>query len=67
MNSYINKPVAPKAYNARRTEAIKLYGLDAYKGLRRAGALTAKCLDGVSDLVPVGTDRRFRPRVCGRP
>lgn len=55
MDSYINVPVAPKAQDARRTEAIKLYGLDAFEGMRRAGALTARCLDGVSDLVRDGT------------
>lgn len=55
MDSYIDVPVAPKAQDARRTEAIKLYGLDAFEGMRRAGALTARCLDGVSDLVRDGT------------
>ncbi len=55
MDSYINVPVAPKAQDARRTESIKLYGPDAFVGMRRAGALTAKCLDGVSDLVRNGT------------
>ena len=55
MDSYINVSVAPKAQDARRTEAIKLYGLDAFEGMRRAGALTARCLDGVSDLVCDGT------------
>lgn len=55
MNTYIDVPVAPKPQNARRTEAIKLYGPDAFEGLRRAGALTAKCLDGIVDLVRDGT------------
>jgi methionyl aminopeptidase len=55
MDSYINAPVAPKAQNARRTESIKLYGPDAFEGMRRAGALTARCLDGVSDFVRSGT------------
>ena len=55
MDNYINVPVASKAQDARRTEAIKLYGLDAFEGMRRAGALTARCLDGVSDLVRAGT------------
>lgn len=55
MDSYINVPVAPKAQDARRTESIKLYGPDAFEGMRRAGALTARCLDGVSDLVRDGT------------
>lgn len=51
MNSYLNVPVAPPAHDARRTESIKLYGPDAFAGMRRAGALTATCLDGVADLV----------------
>ncbi len=55
MNGYIDVPVAPKAQDARRTEAIKLYGPDAFEGMRRAGALTARCLDGVFDLIRNGT------------
>lgn len=55
MNGYINLSVAPKAADARRTAAIKLYGPDAFEGMRRAGALTARCLDGVADLVRDGT------------
>lgn len=55
MDSYIDVPVAPPAQGARRTESIKLYGPDAFAGMRRAGALTAACLDGVSDLIGHGT------------
>lgn len=55
MDSYINVPVAPAAKNARRTESIKLYGPDAFGGMRRAGALTAVCLDGVANLIRHGT------------
>ncbi|WP_442971070.1 type I methionyl aminopeptidase [Roseovarius sp. D0-M9] len=55
MDSYIDMPVAPRAQDARRTESIKLYGRDAFEGMRRAGALTATCLDGVSDLISHGT------------
>lgn len=51
MHSYINVPVAPLAQDARRTESIKLYGPDAFEGMRQAGALTADCLDGVIDLI----------------
>ncbi|MBD3624413.1 MAG: type I methionyl aminopeptidase [Rhodobacteraceae bacterium] len=51
MGNYVDVPVAPKAQSARRTEAIKLYGPDAFEGMRSAGSLTAKCLDGVADLV----------------
>jgi len=50
MDGYIEVPVAPKPQDARRTESIKLYGPDAFDGMRRVGALTARCLDGVSDL-----------------
>ncbi|WP_425471590.1 type I methionyl aminopeptidase [Tabrizicola piscis] len=55
METYINVPVAPPAHSARRTESIKLYGPDAFAGMRRAGALTARCLDGVAALVRDGT------------
>ncbi|PVH27625.1 type I methionyl aminopeptidase [Pararhodobacter oceanensis] len=55
MGGYINVPRAPRAEDARRTESIKLYGPDAFEGMRRAGALTARCLDGVSDLIRHGT------------
>lgn len=55
MDSYINVPVAPAAKRARRTESIKLYGPDAFEGMRRAGTLTAACLDGVADLIGHGT------------
>jgi methionyl aminopeptidase len=54
MDSYINVPVAAKAQDARRTKSIKLYGADAFEGMRRAGALTARCLDGVSDFIRDG-------------
>lgn len=55
MGSYIEVPVASKAQDAHRTEAIKLYGPDAFEGMRRAGALTARCLDGVADFIRNGT------------
>ena len=55
MKTYIDVPVAPPAHDARRTESIKLYGPDAFAGMRRAGALTARCLDGVTGLVRAGT------------
>ncbi|WP_300056271.1 type I methionyl aminopeptidase [Sulfitobacter sp.] len=55
MDGYIEVPVAPKPQDARRTESIKLYGPDAFDGMRRVGALTARCLDGVSDLICAGT------------
>ncbi|WP_417601526.1 type I methionyl aminopeptidase [Pararhodobacter oceanensis] len=55
MGGYINVPRAPRAEDARRTESIKIYGPDAFEGMRRAGALTARCLDGVSGLIRHGT------------
>ncbi|MBW4976150.1 type I methionyl aminopeptidase [Roseovarius mucosus] len=51
----MNVPVAPPAQSARRTERIKLYGPDAFAGMRRAGALTARCLDEIAALVRDGT------------
>ncbi|MEX3011122.1 type I methionyl aminopeptidase [Hoeflea sp. TYP-13] len=51
MDNYIAVPVAPPAKDARRTESIKLYGPDAFEGMRRAGRLTATCLDGVAELI----------------
>ena len=54
MDSYIDVPTALPAKQARRTESIKLYGPDAFEGMRRAGGLTARCLDGVADLVKSG-------------
>lgn len=54
MDSYINVPIAPPAQQARRTESIKLYGPDAFEGMRRAGSLTARCLDGVADIIKDG-------------
>ena len=37
-----------------RTDQIKLYGEDAYEGMRRAGQLTARCLDGIWELIEPG-------------
>ncbi len=55
MVTYLNVPVAPPEQSARRTERIKLYGPDAFAGMRRAGALTAQCLDEIDSLVRDGT------------
>ncbi|ETX28651.1 type I methionyl aminopeptidase [Roseivivax isoporae] len=55
MDRYIDVSVAPPAHSARRTESIKLYGEDAFAGMRRAGALTARCLDEVAGLIRGGT------------
>ncbi|OCX64697.1 type I methionyl aminopeptidase [Thioclava sp. SK-1] len=54
MTSYVNVPANAKAQDARRSNIIKLYGPEAFDGMRRAGALTAKCLDGLSDLIHPG-------------
>ena len=54
VDTYIDVHVAPPAKDARRTESIKLYGQDAFEGMRRAGALTARCLDEVTPLVEDG-------------
>ena len=55
MDRYIDVFAAPKAEHARRTESIKLYGPDAFEGMRRAGDLTARCLDDIADLICAGT------------
>ncbi|MGJ8546682.1 MAG: type I methionyl aminopeptidase [Sulfitobacter sp.] len=55
MDRYIDVFTAPKAEHARRTERIKLYGPDAFDGMRRAGGLTARCLDAIADLICAGT------------
>lgn len=55
LDTYIYVADTPKDRNVRRTESIKLYGPEAFEGMRRAGALTAVCLDEVEDLVRVGT------------
>ena len=41
MNGYIDASVAP----ARATQQIKIYGPDAFEGMRKAGRLAAECLD----------------------
>ena len=55
MATYIDMTVAPPAHSVQRTESIKLYGPDAFAGMRRAGALTAQCLDEIAAFVGVGT------------
>ena len=43
----------------RKTGQIKLHGTSAFAGMRKAGALVAKCLDELTDIVGPGvpTDR----------
>ena len=38
----------------RKTGQIKLHGPSGFAGMRKAGALVAKCLDGLTDLVRPG-------------
>ncbi|MGB4952225.1 MAG: type I methionyl aminopeptidase, partial [Rhizobiaceae bacterium] len=51
MQNYIEAGSAP----LKNTGSIKLYGEDGFAGMRRAGALTAECLDRVGELVRPGT------------
>ena len=50
MQNYIEAALAPPKNNG----IIKLYGEDGFAGMRRAGQLTARCLDEVSKLVEPG-------------
>ena len=54
MDSYVDIPLAPAPGEARNTGQIKLYGADAFEGMRRAGRLTAECLDGVAEIATAG-------------
>lgn len=47
---YVEAAVAP----LRNTGDIKLYGPEGFEGMRRAGQLTAECLDALVDLVKPG-------------
>ena len=38
----------------RKTGQIKLHGPSAFAGMRKAGALVAKCLDELTDIVKPG-------------
>ena len=48
--NYIDAAFAP----LRKTGQIKLYGPEAYAGMRKAGRLVAECLDQFADLVKPG-------------
>src|SRR5690348_12394795 len=48
--TYIDASVAP----LRKTGQIKLHGPAAFAGMRKAGALVAKCLDMLVDAVKPG-------------
>ena len=51
MTRYISVPDASALGQPRRTDAIRLYGPDAFDGMRRAGRLTATCLDGIAAVI----------------
>jgi methionyl aminopeptidase len=38
----------------RKTGQIKLHGASSFAGMRKAGALVAKCLDELTDIVKTG-------------
>ncbi len=50
MQNYIDAGLAPM----KNTGAIRLYSQTDFEGMRRAGQLTARCLDEISDLVRPG-------------
>ena len=54
MDTYVDIPIAAPDNALRNTGQIKLYGDDGFAGMRRAGRLTADCLDGIADMVDVG-------------
>ena len=42
----------------RKTGQIKLHGASGFAGMRKAGALVAKCLDELTDIVKEGIPPR---------
>ena len=50
MVTYIEALAAPM----KNTGAIRLYGADAFEGMRKACQLTARCLDALADIVKPG-------------
>ena len=50
MTTYLEAEANP----IRNTGAIRLYGPEAFEGMRRACGLTARCLDGLAELVVPG-------------
>ncbi|TBW38290.1 type I methionyl aminopeptidase [Siculibacillus lacustris] len=50
MVTYVDAATAP----LKNTGAIRLYGADAFEGLRRAGRFAAECLDAVTELARPG-------------
>jgi methionyl aminopeptidase len=53
--NYIDASLAP----ARNTGEIKLYGADAFEGMRRAGRLTAEALDLLTEHIAPGVTTAF--------
>ena len=51
MQAYVDALEAP----LKNTGAIKLYGEEAFAGMRHASQITARCLDEISQLVKPGT------------
>ncbi|MGB8818694.1 MAG: type I methionyl aminopeptidase [Rhizobiaceae bacterium] len=50
MVSYLDASLAP----LKNTGQIRLYGPEAFEGMRKAGQLTARCLDALADKVKPG-------------
>ena len=50
MVNYIEAATAPP----KNTGAIRLYGPEAFEGMRNACQLTARCLDALADVVKPG-------------
>src|SRR2546425_1039712 len=48
--NYVDAAFAP----LRKTGQIKLYGREAFAGMRKAGRLVAECLDALADIVRPG-------------
>src|SRR5690606_36114515 len=50
MVTYVDADTAPQ----RNTGQIRLYGPEAFEGMRKACQLTARCLDALADMVKPG-------------
>ncbi|MBO0662813.1 type I methionyl aminopeptidase [Jiella sp. MQZ9-1] len=55
MTTYLEAEANP----IRNTGAIRLYGPEAFAGMRRACQLTARCLDGLAELVAPGVNTQM--------
>ena len=54
MEQFVEVPAGATVSAVRNNNQIKLYGADAFEGMRLAGKLTARCLDGVWDVIETG-------------